>query len=246
MEQLGQRHHRAGRIFRALQDQRTAGADGRDHLADRLVEGEVPRRKGSAHPNRLAHHDLAHIGLARRDHAAVDAAAFLGMPFGVLGADHDFADGFGQRLALVQRDVAADLLGALAGQFRHAAQDLGALQRRGLLPAFKGALRGGESAVQIAAVGMRQLAQQFLGGGVDDVLLASIPSLDEFPVDVEGEILVHAFLLQKVACDKRSRCRRGGGCRAWARWPNRKLNASAGFVHRRALVCQDGRRVLDK
>jgi hypothetical protein len=38
---------------------------------------------------------------------------------------------------------------------------------------------------------MGQLAKQFLGGRVDDVLLAPVASLDKFPIDVEGEILVH-------------------------------------------------------
>ncbi|MNS88198.1 hypothetical protein D3C72_1221640 [compost metagenome] len=192
MEQPGQRHHRAGRVLRALQDQRAARAHRGNDLADRLVEREVPRRECGADPDRLAHHDLPHIGLARRNHAAVDAAAFLGVPVGVLGADHHFAHGFGQRLALVQRDIAADLLGALAGQLAHAAQDLAALQRRGLLPRLERALRSGERAVQVGAGRVRQLAQHFLGGRIDDVLLAPVASLDEFTVDIEGEILVHA------------------------------------------------------
>jgi hypothetical protein len=83
------------------------------------------------------------VGVARRDHAAVDAAAFLGVPVGVFGAGGDFAHGFGQRLALVQRHVAADFLGAFARQRRNLAQDGRAVHGRGFLPRLERALGGG-------------------------------------------------------------------------------------------------------
>ncbi|KAG1232290.1 hypothetical protein G6F68_019135 [Rhizopus microsporus] len=73
----------------------------------------------------------------------MDAAAFLGVPVGVLGAGGDFTHGFGQRLALVQRHVAADLLGALARQRGDLAQDGGTVHGGRLLPGFERALGGG-------------------------------------------------------------------------------------------------------
>ncbi|GAA7755977.1 hypothetical protein HpMS107_05170 [Helicobacter pylori] len=45
---------------------------------------------------------------------------------------------------------------------------------------------------------MWQLAEQFLRRRVYDVLLAAVASLDEFSIDVEGEILVHACLLKEM------------------------------------------------
>ncbi|MCY1194025.1 hypothetical protein D9M72_53140 [compost metagenome] len=143
VEHAGDRHDGAGRILGALQHHRAAGADGGGDLADGLVVREVPGRERGADADGFAHDDLAHVGVARRDHAAVDAAAFLGVPVGMLGAGGDFADGFGQRLALVQGHVAPDLLGALARQRRDLAQDGGALHGRGFLPGFEGALGGG-------------------------------------------------------------------------------------------------------
>jgi hypothetical protein len=210
MEQARQRHYGTRRILRAFQDQRAAGAQRRHDLADGLVERKVPRREGGADANRLAHDDLAHGRVARRNHAAVDPAGFLGMPFGVLGADHHFAHGLGQRFALVQRDVAADFLGALTRQFCHAAQDRGALQRRGLLPRLESALRRGQGAIKVAARGVGQLAKDFLGRRVDDILLAPVASLDEFPINIEGEILVHACLLSRSGRETASLTRRTG------------------------------------
>ncbi len=123
----------------------------------------------------------------------------------MLGADHHLGDRLGQRLALVQRDIAADFLRALAGQLTDAAQDLRALQRRGLLPAVEGPLRGGQGAVQIRGAGVRQFAQHFLRGGIDHVLLAAAAAFDELPIDIKGEVLVHGFSC--VLCRE-----------SWVRW----------------------------
>ncbi|MNS85821.1 hypothetical protein D3C72_1196970 [compost metagenome] len=143
MEHAGNRHYGAGGVFRALQDDRAAGADRGGDLADGLVVREVPGRERGAHADGFTHDELAHVRVAGRDHAAVDAAAFFGVPVSVFSAGSNFAHSFGQRLALVQRHVAADFLGALARQRCNLAQDGGAIHRRRLLPRFECALRGG-------------------------------------------------------------------------------------------------------
>ncbi|MNQ92413.1 hypothetical protein D3C85_1078390 [compost metagenome] len=143
MEHAGNRHDGAGRIFRALQHHRAAGADRGGDLADGLVIREVPGRECGADADGLAYDDLAYIGIARLNHAAINAAAFLGVPVGMFGAGSDFAHGFGQRLALVQSHVAADFLGALARQRGYLAQDGRAVHGRRFLPRFEGALGGG-------------------------------------------------------------------------------------------------------
>ena len=89
------------------------------------------------------------------------------MPFGVFGAGLDFAHGLGKRLALIQGDVASDRFGALARKRRDLAHDCGALERRGFLPAFEGALRGGERPVEVFTRRVRKLAQHFPRRGVE-------------------------------------------------------------------------------
>ncbi|MCY1518571.1 hypothetical protein D9M68_532920 [compost metagenome] len=143
MEHAGDGHDGAGRVFRTFQHHRATGAERGGDLADGLVVGEVPGREGGADADGFAHHDLAHVRVARLDHAAVDAAAFLGVPVGMFGAGGDLADGFGQRLALVEGHVAADFLGTLARQGGDLAQDGGTIHGRRFLPGFERALGGG-------------------------------------------------------------------------------------------------------
>jgi hypothetical protein len=109
---------------------------------------------------------LPHFGAARQDDAAIDAAAFFGVPVGMVGAGHHFAHGFGQGLALVQRHVAADLLGALAGQRADLAQDFGAQHGRAVAPGFEGALGRGQCTVEVGGGGVGQLAEHFQRGRV--------------------------------------------------------------------------------
>src|SRR5439155_27050544 len=123
MEEPRDRDHRARRILRTLDDDGAAGAERGNDLADRLVEREIPRRERGADPDRLLQHELPHALGARCDDAPVDAAAFLGGPLGVLGAHRHLADGFSEWLALVERDVAADLVRTGAGKLAHLAQD---------------------------------------------------------------------------------------------------------------------------
>jgi len=186
-----ERDDRARRVFGPLEHERAARAERRADLADRLAGREVPRREGRAHAYRLAHDELAHRRVARRNHAPVDAPAFLGMPFGVLGAVLHLVDRLGERLALVQRDVAADPGRALAQQVGGLAKDAAAFERRGVAPGGERALRGGERAIEIFARGVRQLADHLAGGRIEDVLLAAALRRDEFAIDVETEILVH-------------------------------------------------------
>ena len=190
MEHPRDRDDRARRVLGPLEHDRAAGAHRRRDLADRLVVREVPRRERRAHADRLAQHQLAHVGQPRRDHSAVDPAALLGVPVAVVGAAGDFAHRLGERLALVERDVACDRLGALAGQVGDAAQDAAALERRGVPPGLERALRGRERAVEVGRVRVRQAADRLAGRRVEHVLLAAPVALDELAVDVEAQVFV--------------------------------------------------------
>jgi hypothetical protein len=64
------------------------------------LKGKFQGENAAHHADGLAQHHLAHAGHARRDHAAVDAAALLGVPLGgARRSNDDLADGLGQRLA---------------------------------------------------------------------------------------------------------------------------------------------------
>ena len=80
---------------------------------------------------------------------------FGGAALQFFGATGHLADRFGQRLAHVERDVAADVLGALARQVADLAQDAGTLHRRALLPGAEGALRCGQRTVEVRTAALQ-------------------------------------------------------------------------------------------
>jgi hypothetical protein len=122
---------RRGRGFsRSLEDDSAAACQRRHDLAERLAEGEVPGGEGDADADRFARDELLHARIAGGDGPAVDAACLFRVPVGMVGGKVDLADCLGQRLSLVTRYVAADLVGMVASEVGEAAQDLAALERR--------------------------------------------------------------------------------------------------------------------
>src|SRR6218665_2968026 len=144
------------------------------------------RRTHPPHPGRG--------GRGGGNEAAVNGAPLLRMPVAVVGAAHHLAHGLGQRFALVERDVAADLLGAGTTEFSNLAQDGAALHRRHGAPALEGALRGGKCAVEVGAAGVRQAAEPLTRGRVEHVLLDAAVALEKLAVDVKGKRFVHECL----------------------------------------------------
>jgi len=74
----------------------------RRNLARQHRVGEVPRGDTGHHTDRLFDADDAFVVRWLRNGVAVDALAFFGKPFDVVGAIGDFAARLGQRLALFQ------------------------------------------------------------------------------------------------------------------------------------------------
>ena len=112
-----------------LDDHRTAGRQRAADLARRRDGGCVPWRKGSDRAERLAHRDLLNGAIARRDHAAIGATTFLGIPRKDARGGFNLDAGFRDRLAELKRDQARDGLGALDDERRSALQDPRALDR---------------------------------------------------------------------------------------------------------------------
>ncbi len=94
--------HRAGRRFLGrFQYDRTSRRQRSADLARRRTHREIPGRERGHDADRLAEHGMAHTRLTR-DHAAVDAPAFLGVPFDDFASAQDFQSRLRDRLALFQ------------------------------------------------------------------------------------------------------------------------------------------------
>src|SRR3546814_3952530 len=81
-----QRSAACRRLFRPLDDYRTAGCERRRNLADRLIDRKVPRRERRDGTDRLLHDDLVDAFGTGRDDASIGATAFFGEPVDDVGA----------------------------------------------------------------------------------------------------------------------------------------------------------------
>ena len=95
-----------------MQPTASAGAD----LAGDHGGGEVPRRDGRDHADRLLDDDDAGVGLEGRDGLAVDALGLLGEELDEAGGVEDLALGLGERLALLVGEQQRQLVGVLDDQ----------------------------------------------------------------------------------------------------------------------------------
>jgi hypothetical protein len=107
---------------------------------------------------------------------------------------------FGERLALVERDVPAYRLGARPRQLAHLAQDGGAFQRGGAAPGLERALRGQERMVEILAARVRELRKYLAARRVVHRLRLATLRRYEFAVDVEGQRFVGGCFLRFDNC----------------------------------------------
>ena len=163
-----QRHDAGGGLFRGLDDDRATGGKCCGNLAHRLVQREVPRREGCDRADRLADDQLLHVGGAGRDDAAIVAATFLGQPVDDVGAGERFDGGFGERLALLDGQIADDLLRAAAHEFRSLAHDLVTLERRDIAPDLEAGNGSGNCFLEVCFGCDRYLTDYFFRGRVDD------------------------------------------------------------------------------
>ena len=113
---LQQRRGRSGRFLRRLAQEGATRAQRCANLAHDLVDGEVPRCERGHHAHRLFQHHLHGAHVAARHDAPVHAAAFVGKPFDDFSARVHLHPRFGQRFALLLRQQAGDVVGALAQQ----------------------------------------------------------------------------------------------------------------------------------
>ena len=193
VEQRLENAERARRGFLgALEDHRAARGDRRAELAAGIAEREVPRRESGDRANRLVPHRRAHAGGADQL-AAVEAEDLAGVEVEQADDHHHFEAGFGERLALLHRGDAGEIVGALDQQTGSALQHGGALLRRGLAPDAEALGRDFERAVEIGRLGQRQRADRLAGDRVHDIERPPAAAGDLLAVDdhVEGRVLGH-------------------------------------------------------
>ena len=168
---IGERAHqfrrRRGRFFGRFEYDRTAGGQRRRQLAYRLIDGEIPRRKGGHRADRFFHHQLVHAFGPRGYHAPVRATAFFGEPLDDVAARQHFELGFAHRLALFQRHQLGDFVGACTQNIRRLAHDFAALEGGNFAPDFVAFVRGFERTVKVGFFRVSNGADLGMCGGVD-------------------------------------------------------------------------------
>ena len=198
----------AWRLFRRLEDERTAGGQRAADLANRRQRWEVPRREGGGDTDRLLHHHLALVRHAARNDAAIGAAAFLGIPLQDVCAGVHLDARLGQDLALLGGQRGRDRFGVGAHDVGGLLDDARAVVGRRLAPDL--VTLGGrfERAVQILHGRVRQAAERGFRRGIDDVLAAAPAAVGPFAVDEERKLLVHPNPFRWLDVEDGRRCRR--------------------------------------
>ena len=179
--QFGNRERAQGREFSRLDDDRAACSQRWRHLARDHGVGEIPGRDGGADANGLAQHQDAPRVVKLGQGLAVDALGFFGKPFHEIGAVGDFALGFGQRLALLSRHDATQIVLVGHQQIKPLAQDDAALLGGLVAPGRPGGVGGSDGEFGLNRSQIGHIGQFLASGGVDHVEAAA--AFDPLTVD---------------------------------------------------------------
>ena len=151
-----------------LDDDRAAGGQRARQLAHDLVDREVPWREGGDWADRLLDHQLIDALRARRDDAPVGSLGLFREPIDDVGTGQHFTLRLRQRLALLQRQQFGDGVSPFAQQVRCLPHNFGPVEGRDPSPSPEPLVRGHQRAVEIHPFAMRDCADSFTGGGIDD------------------------------------------------------------------------------
>ncbi len=200
-ERLGEELRRVGRPLARLPHARVADHQ-RDDAVDDHLDGEVPRRDEGGHADRLVDRLDAAVGVLgapRRRGAAAEAARVLDRR--ERDGDRHVGDHLvarlSDRLAHLDRDPAADLLGAGLDRHHGVDEDLGAPCERYARPRALRLARGGDGGVDLLGTRVRHARDDGAVRGADRLL--------------DRPVAVHPRAVDEAA---RGRHLRGGrGCR---------------------------------
>ena len=167
-EALGQHQRRQRRELGRLRHDRVARGDRRRQLPGEQQQRVVPRHDAAHGADRLLHDERELGGLDRRDHAAGEVAAHLGVVVEGRRGPADLVGVLDQRLAALERHHPRQLVGARAQPRGHLVQQLGALDGRERGPGREGLARGGHGRVELLGRRQPDGGHGLLGGRVLD------------------------------------------------------------------------------
>ncbi len=175
------------RLLGGLEDQRTAGRQGRGDLPHRHQQRKVPRDDLRAHAHRLAQRVDEQVAARGRDRLALDLRRPARVVAQVRHRGGDVALGRRQRLAVVERLELGELLAVCLDQLGERVHQPGALGRRDLAQrAVERGARGGHRAVDVLGPRLGDLADRLGGRRVDRLERAPVGGLDALAADQEG------------------------------------------------------------
>ncbi len=166
---LGQRGQRqcGKRCLRSrLEHHGATGRQRRAGLAGDHRRGEVPRRDCRSHADRLLDHDDALVGLVPGDGVAVHPLGLFGEPLDEGRRVGDFTLGFGQRLALLERHQAGQVVLVLHDQLEPAAQRLRALLGGQIAPGRQRTFGRLDGTTGLGRAHLRHAAKDLVAGRV--------------------------------------------------------------------------------
>ena len=226
--QHGQRQRGKRCCFGRFQDHRAAGGQGRADFARDHGGGEIPRRDGGAHADRLFGDDQAAVRPRRLQGVARNALAFFGKPLDERGAELHFALRFRQGLALLGGHDQRQVVGVFQDQVMPAAQHGRAFLGRLLAPGGPGGIGRLDGAARLGCPHQGHRADMLAGGGIAHInRLATIGirpgSIHVSLVTQQGRI----FQLQHMDLRSGLNYRRGILCHSAADSAGSALNCPA-------------------
>ncbi len=187
-QDLGERPRAAGHEIGGLEHDGVAVGERRRDLPRRNRDREIPRRDEADDADRLARHLDVDAGPHRRQLVAGEPQHFAGEELEDVPGARRFADAFGQRLAFLARQEAAELVLAREDLRADAVEHVRALLDRACRPRRERRFRRGDRRARLRRVGLRVLADHVAdvrrievgrGGGAGDPFAG-----DEIAVDV--------------------------------------------------------------
>ena len=174
---------RIGRLRGRLHDRRAARRQRRAELAGQHGGREIPRRDRRDHADRLLGGDDAAVGPGRRHHVAIGAAALFGEPQHIGRRDRDLALGLGERLALLGGQEFGERLLVVHDRVMQLAQQLVAVEHRGLLPRLEGRFGRLDGAARLGFAGLRHRADLEAGRRIGHIDRRAAVGLHPFAAD---------------------------------------------------------------
>ena len=192
LEAVGERERRQRRQLRRLAHARVAGRERRGELPGQQQQRVVPRHDAGDDAHRLLDHERELGGLDRRDHAAGEVAAHLGVVVERRRRPADLVGVLDARLAALARHDLGQLVGLRADARGDLVEHLAALERRDRRPHPRRLARRRDRRVDLLVGGQRDGREHLGARGVLDVEPLAV-ALDELAADQQLHFRSHGI-----------------------------------------------------